>query len=504
MRIKLTANSNVSLPAHLSNIDLSYGYTLVQDDSPALDKFQVKLASSIDKALSFFKPLTIEQKDIITTVTESAKFLNEHISQSDEHLDNLRIQLNFKTPLNQGMQLVAKAIDKLGMPFMANPIFQMVDSKLGMILPDQKKMFLGEEIFNDDFPGGFVHSLKNDIGLAKTVKFVVYHESAHAFEFTNVKNVGNKFDIVFNEIYENTKVIAANDSLRNDLNNTIKNNSESGFSPVDKHYSMEIASLFREIYADVSGLLLLRNQDITESNHSRENDLLNINSVISARNIEQSFVNTNNSSNHYINTFNHFTSPGLDYLKDHCYQIPNRVLSQEEIHTFAHKAIEQGISRVLIANSVANKDNIDDLTTLFSIRRNTSDNGAVSVEIPMTANPNIYVEYMNELKKFAGEEWVKNFTRDIYIIHDQKIVDNKRATWHAAFYPKKFKEDLANNSTIKALMDDLFGPSEEIKNSISEINLPSKEAVGLKVENLIDKFRKPQPTNTNSTKPNFH
>jgi hypothetical protein len=167
MRIKLTANSNVSLPAHLSNIDLSYGYTLVQDDSPALDKFQVKLASSIDKALSFFKPLTIEQKDIITTVTESAKFLNEHISQSDEHLDNLRIQLNFKTPLNQGMQLVAKAIDKLGMPFMANPIFQMVDSKLGMILPDQKKMFLGEEIFNDDFPGGFVHSLKNYIGCKK-------------------------------------------------------------------------------------------------------------------------------------------------------------------------------------------------------------------------------------------------------------------------------------------------------------------------------------------------
>jgi hypothetical protein len=500
MRIKLTTNSNVSLPAHLSNLDVGYGYSLINDEDNPLGSWQTKSASAIDKVLSFFKPLSNEQREIINSVTESVKFLNTHIPSSDEHLDNLSIQLNLKTPLNQGMRKVAKKINELGLPFSTNSLFQMIESNITMIFPEQKRMFLGEEAFNESAKG-VVYALKNDIGLQKTVQFVVYHEAAHAFELTNVKNLGNKFDTIFHDIYENTKLITDNFALRNDLTKLIQENPEAGYFPICERYATEIKSLFSEIYGDVGGLLLQRNQDITEAKHSRENDLLNINSIISARNFEQKST-SNNSASGYINCFNHFTSPGLEYLKENCYQIPNRILTQEEIHTFAHKAIEQGISRVLIANSVANKENIEDLTTLFSINRNIDNNENVSLDLPAKANPNIYVDYMNKFKKFAGEEWVANFTKNIYIIHDQKIIDNKRATWHAAFYPNKFKEDLANNSTIKAQMDELFGITEELKQSVSEIILPTKEVVGLRVNGMLDKLRNSNNTNSNQFKPN--
>lgn len=96
MRIKLTANSNVSLPAHLSNINLDYGYTLFQNKE--VDTWKVQLAAGLDKALSFIKPLSKEQKDFVQSVTESAKFLESSINKSDSHIDNLQIQLNIKTP----------------------------------------------------------------------------------------------------------------------------------------------------------------------------------------------------------------------------------------------------------------------------------------------------------------------------------------------------------------------------------------------------------------------
>lgn len=516
MRIKLTANSNVSLPAHLSNVNLSYGYTLHNYEE--VDTWTVKVSEGIDKALSFFKPLSLEQKDFIQSVTESVKFLDSHIPESDSHLDNLKIQLNIKTPLNQGMLKVSTVINNIYMSIrneihndlqkiIENGIFKlgtMTNPYLGHILED-KIMYLGSEIFNINSEFNSISYIKENLGMQQASNFLVYHESSHAFESTNTNMFGDKFSPLFSDIYNNTKSIAYNELLRNDLNNIINSNPDLKLKNVYDSYHNEIATLYKEIYADTGSILLQRNQDILEGKHSRENDLLNINTIIEGRNIEQQFLDQSSMSSNYPNKFDHFTSPGLNYLKDNCNTLPNKVLSQEEIHTIAHKAVEQGISRMLIATSVANKCNIDELTTLFSLKLETDGNGSQTFLIPSQINPHIYVDTMTELKKYAGEDWVNEFTNNIHLIHGKNMDDKKKSTWHAAFFPKKFKEDLANHESVKVQRDEIFGFNNQYESSLATAKIFSeiekKETATLRVNNMLDKFRKPSTTNSHTNKP---
>jgi hypothetical protein len=515
MRIKLTANSNVSLPAHLANIELDYGYTLLGNNS--VNDWTVKIASGIDKALSFFKPLSSEQKEFIQSVTESAKFLDSHIPESDSRIDNLQIQLNIKTPLNQGILTIAQLIgefSKYVKPTFkdkaikkANNLGMMANPHLGIINSKEKIMYLGSEIFKGNPEYSSATYMQDNLGMQRFANLAVYHEASHSFESTNFKNFGDKFAPIFREINDSSTYFSHIDDMRKSLNKQLEDNKDLGLTPLYPTYIKNISILYKEIYADVGSILLQRNQDIIEGKHSRETDLLTINTMISARNKEQEYFDKKVMSSDYPSGFDHFTSVGLEYLRDRCYQLPKKVLTQEEIHTITHQAVEQGVSRILIASSFANKNYTDDLKTIFNTKIEMEPNDSISFSLPYKTNPDFYIKCMHELKKYAGEEWFKQFIDNTNLIHEQNMDDKKKATWHAAFFPKRFKEDLENDAALKAQNNELFGIKQKNSAVITpkveeQVGIISQENVELRVGNLIDKFRKPQPTN--STKPNFH
>jgi len=508
MRIKLSANSNVSLPAHLAGINVDYGYSIYHLNRD--DDWQVKVASALDRIFSLFKPLNSEQKEFINSVTKSAKFLDDSIPVEDSHLDDFNIQLNIKTPLNDSIRKISNLLAKTTtgeIKYNFDHLFFTTDEHAGFMCSSKKiietdkgesrfeyrnTMLLGTEFFNQK-ENHFSNCIKDDLGLTKMTNLLVYHEASHAFELTNVKQFGNKFAKIFDDINKNSNILAYNEVQRAYLNNLIENHPNSGFNKIEPKYNHEIASLFKEIYADVGAVLLQRNQDIVEGKHSKESDLTNINALISGRNNEDYMVKKNLNGFEYVSEFNHFTSPGLEYLKENYESLPVKVLSQEEIHTIAHKAVEQGISRVLIASSVANDINRNELITLFSIQKETKECiGGFREELNLYAKSdiNLYNIRLEELSEYAGKDWIKNFYNNVNQIYSEKLPNPKKMVWNAAFHQEQFRKDLAMPPEA----------STEINQVAPILDDQNKGFIATKINNLVDRLRRPNKEYSNTFK----
>jgi hypothetical protein len=174
--------------------------------------------------------------------------------------------------------------------------------------------------------------------------------------------------------------------------------------------------------------------------------------------------------------------------------LPIKILNQEEIHNIAHKAIEQGVSRVLIASSVASEENRQDLITLFSILRELKheDNSSYwSLNLYEKSDINLYNEYMDELTQYAGKEWVKEFAKNTSMITKERLPNPKRLIWDAAFHPQKFNKNLKlnQNSSIENNSSESLTETYEKKTTLSNIT------------NVIEKFRKTGSELIKSIKP---
>lgn len=520
MRIKLTANSNVSLPAHLAAINVNYGYSINTINNLISDNdWQIKVASTIDKVFSLFKPLSIEQKEFITSVTESAQFLEKSIPIEDSHIDDFTIQLYIKTPLNDSIKKISNLLAKnskgdikkifTGLAgaidehagFMGSQL-KTIGSRKGTIEHQENLMLLGTEFFKQN-DNHLSYCLEESIGLKRMTNLLVYHEASHAFDITNTRKFGNKFSQVFDDIYENSKLMAFNDNQRNYVDGLIENHPDSGYDKINQKYSQEIASLFREIYADVGSVLLQRNQDIIENKYSKENDLITLNSLISARNNEDYTVKKSVNDFAYVSEFNHFSSPGLEYIKDVYATLPIKVLNQEEIHTIAHKAIEQGVSRILIASSVSNEHNRKELTTLFSIQKEIKqgkDGSYLDLNLYAKSDINLYNNHMEELTQYAGKEWVKEFYKNVHTIFSEKLPNPKKLVWNAAFHNTQYQKDLNIHQELET-SHSTMSPQNPIENK-SNLGVKNKGFVEANVDKLVDRLRRSSNEQSKNFKPN--
>lgn len=474
MKIKLSANSVVSLPEKFSDINLEHGYSFgVSEDvlkTSWFKKLQSKIISGVDKTFSLVKPLDEESQKVVEYTTNAAKFLNEQEETNKEHIDGLNIQLNLNSSFNKFLKVCSFNAHKILGDKTPKSILNLnssLDSNAGHIYSLDKKMYIGSDIFKEKDFFTSTNYVKNELGLEKATNFLIFHEASHSFEHTNLGNFGFQSSPTISRLRTLTCILNNNDHYISSINDEISKHPEWGTSKIDPFFISNTFSLFREIYADVGSILLQRNKDIIDGVHSKTDDIKNVNTIINGRNQEQLEFKKNFSSNLYVGNYNHFTSPGLSHIKnlltdDH---IPNKVLTQEEIHNIAIQSIEVGISRVLLANIQTNNDNVGQLKTLFNMEFNPN-----SEKFKYSINgikPESYAKGIKDLEYFAGGMWLGTFNHKLELLEKHKVSD-PRGPWHAAFHNEQFHMDLFESAIKNKELEELFGSNTtKIETSIS-------------------------------------
>lgn len=490
MRIKLKTNSNISLPEHLSNINLDYGYS-IGPKQEAVSPWKDKLASKVDTVLSLLNPLNEEQKQIIISVTEAAKFLDSHFPKESTYLDDMQIQINVKSSLNMAIKKIANVMNNY-YPEKGKKIGEIVNFDSAFINIGIKKISIGTEVFKEQLSSSnFAHDLKTSIGLKKAVNHAIYHEASHSSQKINDKIFGNEYDPKFNDLLTTAKKLIDDDDYLRCVEIELSNLKILQAPQINKNFMHGIVKLNKEIYADIGGILLQRNQDIISNNYSSSNTLHIIDSVISARDKEDIRLRKTYIDEMYFLNFHHFTSPGLEYIKEKYHELPNRVLTQKEIHDISNKAIEQGISKFLITTCYSNVKSDSEINLLFVIAEKDKQSEPKSKEDTIKELLGIYsIDFsdmdMNKshkdgikhLKFLAGENWNENLRKNLESMKDLMVDSN--SLWYAAFHQKEFDNEIVQLRDNKVEQQHDI---EQVTKSVSSI------------DKFLDKLR-----NTNQTK----
>lgn len=468
MKIKLSANSLVSLPDQLSDINLEYGYSYGYDnnDKSWFEKLQLKFLSMFDKGFSLYKPLDEESKKIVEYTAKAAKFLNEQDKETrNNYVEGLDIQININSTFNKflknGILVLNDFLDE-NAPTFKNKILTMLDSDVGYIYSFTKKMYIGNEAFQEKEEFSSLFHLKKKVGLERATNYLIFHESSHAFEHTNLSEFGAKLDPMLFGLRTNCMILSDYTKDLNMINAKIRENPDWGTPEIDSRFIANTYLLFREIYADIGALLLQRNKDIKEGVYSKEQDLEMVDVLIEARSMEQLVGRTKLNLGNYVTSYTHFTSPGLEHLRELYFNdsLPNKQLTQKEIHDIACKAVEVGISKVLLATITANNDNVGQLKTLLNI---------VPSELGSPFNIDIqnierekYLKGILNFQNFAGENFCKKFEENLVLI-EKHDVQEPRAKWHAAFHPYALKNDIAKSIDYNKELEELFGVRNKLR-----------------------------------------
>lgn len=462
MKIKLQANSINSVNIlKQANFDVDYGYSLTaekNDDANSENSWAVKLAGKLEKMFSFKKD-KVEDK-ITQYVSQAADFLNQHLD-TPQFLDGMKIQMNVNTFINSAVKessyLVAQFSGNL-----ASKMHMSTDNHAGHIFINQKNIVIGTELFNEDSNIVLTKVLKEKIGLEKTVSFVVLHEASHSFQHSNNEILGVEQAPFFSDMITSCMNIANSVGAPLFYLNKRISEHKDRFSKLNFNFINEINSLNAEIYADTGALLLERNKSFVHNSYDKEKSLELIDGLIEARKKEHLQSKENSSVSHYASSFNHFTAPGIEALKENYDSLPQRVMTQAEIHSHCNQCIKQGISRVLISSFNSNNENVGQLRTLFNLR---NENGILS--IPAENEPDVYSKSIAQLKTLAGSNWLKQFNENIKTINEKDLLNANIAKWHAGVNQEEFQKDLEKNPYIKKDIGKPFEISEDMQKRLN-------------------------------------
>jgi len=332
----------------------SHGYSFGHNQTYqySITPWKSKLISMIDRTLAFFEDPSYEKtKEIAPLIAKSTKFLNEHIN-TNQNIDELTLQFNVNSPINNLIKKIPANLRQFE-PEVAHKIIESVDNQAGTSFTPGRYIRIGVDLFSKK--SGFIQELTKDIGIEKTTNFVIFHEASHIFSNYDSSRFSVNYDLLINRIYISCLRLHHNEEDRTNLNRTIELNPELNLGKINK-FIWATSTVNREIMADVGAILLQRNKDFKEGTYSQEQETSYVNSVINARN--QELLSNAPDSISLVTFFDHFTSPGLEYLRDSLPTLPQRELTQEEIFNLSQKSCEVGLSRTIIASAMAHNENV--------------------------------------------------------------------------------------------------------------------------------------------------
>lgn len=491
MLIKLTTNS---LEAQnyietLKNIQCGYSYSYgfeKNDERDNTNSWSIKLFSKVEKML-FKKDLPEADKEVIDYVTQSASFLNVFFNKNEpDYIKNMTISMNVNSEFNQFLKTSIDTISHI-YPKGISKFKRGVDDVAAFVDPQSKKMIIGSSLFTkeSEFKNPFIDILIDKIGKEKAVAFIIFHEASHTFQATNI----NKYDPIWDDKISNillyAKELNCNSekinsiTIAEELNNENIINHKNKFPIIDQKFLNELTTLEGEIYADVGAILLARNADMEKDRYNIKNISKLTDLIIEARQKEHNFGNMGLTEKEFVSNFSHFTSPGLEHLKEILETIPEKVLSQKEIFEYASQASHIGLARVIVSSTIASKSNMEQIELLLNL-----EDTQVSPQLPKNIDKKKTLTGFNNLKKLAGESWINRFDKNLDSIADKNIEDKIKIVWQAGLNQKLFQqltsenENISENSLVKD-KNDIIQAINDFRNNISNNSYKTKLKINM-------------------------
>lgn len=488
MKIRLSANS-IEAKEYLSNLNgiecgYAYSYGLLYDEEIKQEQsWALNVFSKIDKLLSKRNPLPENSKNIVKAIGQSANLLENSLSKEDQQqLQNMHISMSVPSSFNSHIKRfvsnlsgnestsIGKYFDKLGKGIIENQ---------ALINPIGQKMIISSDIFDiEKNYSPLFKNLINDIGLERTVEFVVFHEASHAFQYTNLfkqkpewdDNISQLMKVITQGAYSSSSPSRFYGKTQiHDINGKIETDNLN-FKKIESKYLEQLQVLIAEIYADVGSILLSRNADIKNGNYSKEKSVHLISSSSKARMEEQDY--SSKEKGKILSSFNHLTSPGLEYLKEIFDQIPDKSLSQKEINKYCNDCITTGIARIIITSTITDPNKLEELKTLFHVSVGGNKN---NLEISDNPDIDLTKKRFDALKKAAGKTWFSEFSDDVKKIQDQKLTGADRLYWIAGLNKDSLEKSISRHIQLQKelseiVYDKYFEPNQDEQNKETTLN----------------------------------
>lgn len=403
--IRITSNFNQTA-SKTNSAKINYGisyYCASLGDVKTINQensWGMKILSKIDRLYNFVtasgESIHIGD-DVIGHVVELAKFVER--SQA-ENAQDLHIQINADNKVNR-MFASMSAINN-GAKY---DILRGIDPEAGRIFAESKKMFLGVNLFKEG--NLFYDELAKKFSKSESVAFVFLHEYSHAAELMNNKKYGiDRTETSYDHLRRNMSRFGTRGfpEVLTALLASDEYNTDTRFAMPTRELVNTLDSLYGEIYADVSAVLLMRNKKILEGDSTGNNITEIISHVIQLRKeLKKSGVP---SIYH-----DHFSSPGLEslfvHLANKVQSDTQKLLSEQDIHEITAQCVKEGIGKTLLTLIEADQMIIPQLNTLFSME--IKPELILDDKIMIDQSKNHYLSAMEKVREIVPEEWQKRF-----------------------------------------------------------------------------------------------
>ncbi len=522
MKIRIITNSNETLKAvnAISNLDLSHGFSFGPDKNWELvseNSWFTNILKNLDSKLSKFFPLREKEKLVATEIANSAKKLNDYLAvhnndtDSIDYLKNSSLFIHSDSSFNKMIRefsfKYARYANKLNLDYSVykdSSTFKKILAGVQYISPaaflESRKIVMNSSVFSKDtdISSGynFLTDLSDKLGTQKIVDFTFLHEFAHITQDLNTTEFGVNSDIKMHKIVKNINSLAYDDFYFNSVKAQIEdsitqhhltNNIEPPkFSPLDRDFIRQLDTVQREIYADVGGLLHMRNIAINEGTFNLNDFSQFIDQLIQARHSEHEAILSCHSDN--IDKFDHFTVEGIKVLKEKLLTLDDKqILSQTDIHDACQDSLSIGLSRIMLTVASVHPELNSQIKNLFYLERSnfTASDGKeypkITLNINQEDNPDTskYLKGMEHLKKISGSEFVDRLTDTVHTTFSLKAPawDVRQITWKSVFENPSYGNDLQE-------LKDILNVSHQ-KN---DFKINSTDEVCASISNLRNNF----------------
>ncbi len=516
MKIRVITNSDESLKAltAILNIDLTHGFSFGPNESFEVlseNFWFTNILKSLDSKLSKFFPLREKEKKVVGEIANSAKKLNDYLDiynndiDSIDYLNNSSLFIHSDSLFNQFIRnfsnKYAQYASKLKIDFSVysdSPLIKKVFVGVQYVYPsaflESRKIVMNSSVFSKETDisseYSFLTDLSDKVGTQKVVDFTFLHEFAHITQDLNTNVLGMNSDIKIFKMIKNINSLAFDEfyyqSVRSQIDEYLNDNfppqpnKDQRFVEINRDLIRQLSVVQREIYADVGGLLHMRNIAISENNFSHQEFSEFIDHLIQARHTEHEAVLNVHSDN--IDKFDHFTVEGLKVLKEKLERLSNnRMLSQEEIHDVCQDSLTIGTSRIMLTLASIHPYLNSQIQNLFYLDRVnfTAADGQECQKITLNLsqednNQSKYIKGMEHLKKISGKDFVERLTDTVHTTFSLKApaFDIRQITWKSVFQNQSYKNDLHELKTIlndNEKFEFKVNNSEEVVSSLSNL-----------------------------------
>lgn len=444
-KFDLLVNSVIDSPEKLG---VQYGRILRDEygityQSTEKDSFYARMLKKIDKVYgkAYDAKTTEEEMKIIETISATSQYLAEHVHKNLG--DFIKIQINMPTPFNDLLHrnpIILRAEE--------NQIENMQsdhDPNAAHVLnsfASRGNIFLGVDFFNNKH-NNFANTISTMTSKKDCVEYVLLHEFSHTVDFETRSKYINTHKDETNHVLKN---LSSSTNMYNleKINQSIEKDFPNGeYTPIKPAFSSQLHTLRGEMYADISGILLQRNYKIHLDDYTPEHTEKMVDVISLSR--RNTLVEIDAPKGTILT---HMTSPSLDSLKSELNTLPNRTLTDEEIHNITDKHMRIGMAKTILTMIHADNHLIPQFKSLFSLQKNPQYSDSPHIEEPymkIDTGINHFQKTVQHLKSIVGKEWDDSLTEKVNNIEKLSTIRNKSdSIYYAGLHPKKHEQNYSD------------------------------------------------------------